>query len=336
MSPSWGGLTARRAACASCGCARPSHWGRFSRAISTPRCGAARRFTCRLTRTRIFGRAGTRRSLRRCAQRQPTQSRSSPTTRRAGSPSRLGRGRALAAALGFASTRRLRCAIAHLRTRGGGSHMTVRLQEIGRSFSRGVDKAVPHTSAFVAAGFYITHGRVVADVPFDPFLPYLFMGEEIALTIRLWTAGYDVYGPSHDVVKHEYVRKEHPKYWESISQIYSSPPLHNALAELLITRVQHLVGFPEARLPSQVEPASLLVRMDEFNVGVARGRDDFNKFMEMDLDKKHQKTPEWCVRGTPPPWEVVPGGVPAGAAGGSQGHPEPSRRSLDVDWDVVH
>jgi hypothetical protein len=33
------------------------------------------------------------------------------------------------------------------------------------------------------------------DVPFDPYLPWIFMGEEIALSLHAWTHGWDiVYG----------------------------------------------------------------------------------------------------------------------------------------------
>ena len=61
------------------------------------------------------------------------------------------------------------------------------------------------------------HGSFVEAVPFDPFLPYIFMGEEIALSIRFWTSGFDIYAPTVDVLAHEYVRKEHPKFWETVS-----------------------------------------------------------------------------------------------------------------------
>ena len=34
-------------------------------------------------------------------------------------------------------------------------------------------------------GFYYTHGSIVNNVPFDPYFPYIFMGEEIVLSSRL-------------------------------------------------------------------------------------------------------------------------------------------------------
>ncbi|KAF0695803.1 Aste57867_13400 [Aphanomyces stellatus] len=38
----------------------------------------------------------------------------------------------------------------------------------------------------------------------DPYTPYLFHGEEYSRATRLWTAGYDFYVPTHDIVFHWY------------------------------------------------------------------------------------------------------------------------------------
>ena len=188
----------------------------------------------------------------------------------------------------------------------GGSHMTVRLGQSDRQLDAARDEfehglKVPRHSCFVAAGFYIAHGSIVKNVPFDPFLPYLFMGEEIALTVRFWTSGYDIYAPSVDVLRHEYVRKEHPKFWETVTMVFSNGGIHNALTDLIIPRVQHLVQFPEAKSPDQVDPPSLLLRMSEYNVGTVRSVEQFTSMMGMDLVAKKQVVPQWCRRGNIPP-----------------------------------
>ena len=189
----------------------------------------------------------------------------------------------------------------------GGTHMTVRLGQSSRSLTKSPNEfatgvPIPRHSCFVAAGFYIAHGSIVKNVPFDPFLPYLFMGEEIALTIRFWTSGYDIYGPSADVLRHEYVRKEHPKFWETVTMVFSNGGIHNALTDLIIPRVQHLCQFPEAKRPDQVEPRSLLVRMDEFNVGTKRSVEDFASMMGLDFGAHTQDAPQWCKSGSEPPF----------------------------------
>jgi UDP-GlcNAc:polypeptide alpha-N-acetylglucosaminyltransferase len=42
---------------------------------------------------------------------------------------------------------------------------------------------------FAAAGFLFYAGNILREVPFDPHLPYLFDGEEILYSARLWTHG---------------------------------------------------------------------------------------------------------------------------------------------------
>jgi hypothetical protein len=69
---------------------------------------------------------------------------------------------------------------------------------------------------FVAGGFIFCRGSMLREVPFDPNLPYLFQGEELLLSARLWTHGYDFYTPDRNVVFHHYIREDSPKFWKDI------------------------------------------------------------------------------------------------------------------------
>jgi [Skp1-protein]-hydroxyproline N-acetylglucosaminyltransferase len=177
----------------------------------------------------------------------------------------------------------------------GQGRYTVRLAEQGRSFNTAMD--VPRKSCFVAAGFFIAHGSIVDNVGFDPFLPFLFMGEELALSVRFWTHGYDIYAPSQDVLNHEYVRKESPKFWESVGQVYSYGNMHNELTDLIVQRVQFLSKFPEADTPDKINPKTLLTRMEQFGCGNTRTSDEFAQFMGLDFAKREQIAPKWCSLG---------------------------------------
>ena len=84
------------------------------------------------------------------------------------------------------------------------------------------DSSIPKTpryAPFVAAGFFFAEGSFLKDVPFDPFLPWIFMGEEISMSARLWTAGYDIFSPTTNVLNHYYVRRHYPKFWESVNRL---------------------------------------------------------------------------------------------------------------------
>jgi hypothetical protein len=76
----------------------------------------------------------------------------------------------------------------------------------------------PMYAPFVAAGFYFISGAFLSEVPFDPLLPWIFMGEEISLSARLWTAGYDIFSPTTNVLNHYYVRRHYPKFWETVNR----------------------------------------------------------------------------------------------------------------------
>jgi len=181
---------------------------------------------------------------------------------------------------------------------------TVRLQNEAQQVPRRAEKGtfpVPTRSCFIAAGFFFAHGSSVEAAPFDPFLPFIFMGEEIILSMRFWTSGFDIYGPSVDVLQHEYVRKESQKFWESVDLTFSKPNLHNDLTRLLISRIHFILGFPEAETRSLVHPESLLVQVEEFMGGKARSVAAFMHAVGMDLRHHKQRSPSWCVEGTSPP-----------------------------------
>lgn len=80
-------------------------------------------------------------------------------------------------------------------------------------------KEVPATSyptkgKFVGACFLFARYNFLFEIPFDPYLPYLFQGEEPLLAMRLFTRGWGIYHPTHSVCTHYYVRSSDPKFWD--------------------------------------------------------------------------------------------------------------------------
>lgn len=69
------------------------------------------------------------------------------------------------------------------------------------------------STPYVTGGFLFCEGKLLKDVPYDPYLDYLFVGEEILHSIRIWTAGYDIYSPNENIAYHEYTRADKPKIW---------------------------------------------------------------------------------------------------------------------------
>jgi Glycosyltransferase (GlcNAc) len=69
----------------------------------------------------------------------------------------------------------------------------------------------PLRARFVSAGFLFARSTLIQDVPYDPEL--YFLGEEIALSLRAFTSGYDLLHPCRTVAWHHYRRAESPKHW---------------------------------------------------------------------------------------------------------------------------
>lgn len=69
----------------------------------------------------------------------------------------------------------------------------------------------PFQAIHVAAGFIFGPGSIITDVPYDP--EFYFLGEETALTVRLYTHGYNLFHPHRIILYHHYERKEQPKHW---------------------------------------------------------------------------------------------------------------------------
>ncbi|TBL68516.1 GlcNAc-transferase family protein [Hafnia alvei] len=69
----------------------------------------------------------------------------------------------------------------------------------------------PVRGSYLAGGFIFTLGNFVESIPNDPQI--FFAGEEISMSVRAFTHGYDVYHPSKLLLWHYYQRKEHDKIW---------------------------------------------------------------------------------------------------------------------------
>ncbi|CAI5703358.1 unnamed protein product [Peronospora effusa] len=85
-----------------------------------------------------------------------------------------------------------------------------------RQTSKILTKALtePLPSLFWAAGFAFSSSKVIAEVPYDEELRFLFFGEESSMAARLWTSGWNFFTPSETVVYHLWTRAYRPVFQE--------------------------------------------------------------------------------------------------------------------------
>jgi [Skp1-protein]-hydroxyproline N-acetylglucosaminyltransferase len=160
------------------------------------------------------------------------------------------------------------------------------------------DSFVPKTpryAPFVAAGFFFSWGGFLHEVPFDPLLPWIFMGEEISMSARLWTAGYDIFSPTTNVLNHYYVRRHYPKFWETVNRFFKKP-IHNNLVEIVLKRVKAMLQYPEST-SELLNPNSVLYRLEDWSMGTKRSLSDYMDMVGINVKDKIVQRNNWCHSG---------------------------------------
>lgn len=70
----------------------------------------------------------------------------------------------------------------------------------------------PIPARFYSAGFCFTLGQFCREVQHDP--EFYFLGEEISITVRAFTNGYDLFHPNRTILWHYYGRKKSKRQWD--------------------------------------------------------------------------------------------------------------------------
>lgn len=70
----------------------------------------------------------------------------------------------------------------------------------------------PVPARFYSAGFCFTIGSYCKEVQHDP--DFYFLGEEISITVRAYTHGYDLFHPHKNLIWHYYTRNKNKRQWD--------------------------------------------------------------------------------------------------------------------------
>ena len=146
----------------------------------------------------------------------------------------------------------------------------------------------PLPSLFWAGGFSFSIGEMVRDVPFDINLQYVFLGEEISMAARLFTAGYDTFAPAVNLVFHYTPRKlatgaPRPVFWEQFyvrnGKCKVTSDLREQRKALEVTSNQRLRSLLAGE---QINPPI-------YGLGTARSLRDFEEFIGLDFAEQTSK-----------------------------------------------
>lgn len=161
------------------------------------------------------------------------------------------------------------------------------------------DATAPTQIPFIAAGFFFAHSSFLEAVPFDPYAPWCFMGEEIALSMRAWTSGWNIYAPRQNVIAHQYRpgRLGLPKFWESVGRDSGRGSLNTRLQHHVLRRVKHMLTYPGDSMEKLREEGDeiALFNFKHYSLGRERELEDYLQWTHINPSKLETKRIDWCI-----------------------------------------
>jgi hypothetical protein len=127
----------------------------------------------------------------------------------------------------------------------------------------------------IAAGMFFCEGKCIHEVPYDPNLPNLFVGEEILHSARVWTSGYDIYSPTKVTIYHLYNRSKQPHVWDDKKTFDDTDALN---------KTKYILGLQDNE--NKPIPEYLKENIDKYGLGTKRTIQDFFDFAGIDVKNK--------------------------------------------------
>lgn len=126
---------------------------------------------------------------------------------------------------------------------------------------------IPYNTAFVSGGFFFCEASFLQEMPYDPTLDFVFVGEEVMQSVRFYTHGWDIFTPTSNIVYHEYIRSEKPKFWTD-NKSYSDKEG--------LKKIKDILGLCEGECAGGYQ----------YGLGGERSLNDFYEFAGIDLDNR--------------------------------------------------
>jgi hypothetical protein len=130
----------------------------------------------------------------------------------------------------------------------------------------------PFKSTAWAAGFSFSKGSLIIEAGYDPYTPFLFFGEEMDITIRAFTHGWDFYSPSVTVIFHNYKRDHRNTFWEKIDQ----KPLEILSRFRVYKRLGYINDIPD-------KYKFILIGMENWPIGNERTIEEYEKMAKINI-----------------------------------------------------
>ena len=138
------------------------------------------------------------------------------------------------------------------------------------------DRKEPWSTPYASAGFFFTNYKWLYEVPFDPYTPHLFQGEEILLAARSYTNGWDMFNLNQAICTHHYDRRQDnlPHFWDDHNDFYEIQKLSNMRYYHIMNQCSLEEVHPEFRK-----------HIDHYGLGNKRSLQDYFDFSNMNLNE---------------------------------------------------
>jgi hypothetical protein len=137
-------------------------------------------------------------------------------------------------------------------------------------------RRTPFNAEGWAACFSFSKSDFAKNVPYDPYTPFLFFGEEMDITLRGYTQGYDFYSPSINVVFTSFKREHRKTFREN--------PIQKPLEILSRFRIYHRLGYIKTdQIPEKYQ--FILIETNKFPMGKVRTISDWEKSVKQTIPK---------------------------------------------------
>lgn len=151
----------------------------------------------------------------------------------------------------------------------------------------------PYVSKAWSGCFSFSDASMLKDAPYDPFLPFLFFGEEFDISVRLYTHGWNFYSPHKNLIYTTFKRNHRRTFWQDLSWfrriMYEGCSRKRLSKRLNIQWTPNYFGlipiFP------WVNENVLYKEIEKYNLGTERTFEDYEKFAEIQNTKEQKMAP---------------------------------------------
>lgn len=151
------------------------------------------------------------------------------------------------------------------------------------------DLTKPEPARFVSGHFFFTLGKHCEEYKYDPNL--YFAGDEISLSIRSYTLGYDLFHPHRLLIWHEYTREGRTKHWTDFDQ--------KAKEEKKVDKTWWEMDLEsKRRLRHLLKEEDNHIDLGEYGLGNVRSHRDYELYAGIDF--KNRTLDSSTTQGVPP------------------------------------